>query len=182
MAATTGFRTLYPAIIPPGACHVHGVHSAGPISTSSEVFAGAVASSLLSDFFIRSTGISNLYGPIFESISMPNEMRAIERPVRNFLRLNCLTSVYAPLWEQIMEEEWNAQTPLRNPLDRQLAQTEIDVSIARLVNVTVDELCMIYRTQFPVMRGYDEKYIYDKNGRRVPPRSKSNSNPESIPT
>lgn len=50
MEATTGFRTFYPAIIPPGAKHVNGVHSAGPIENIDHVFASAVASSLLGDF------------------------------------------------------------------------------------------------------------------------------------
>src|SRR5699024_11778390 len=31
MAATTGFRTLYPALIPPGAKHIDGIASAGPL-------------------------------------------------------------------------------------------------------------------------------------------------------
>jgi len=38
-----------------------------------------------------------------------------------------------------------------------------------MAGVTVDELCAIYRTQFPVLAGYDRgQYVYDANGRLVP--------------
>jgi hypothetical protein len=38
-----------------------------------------------------------------------------------------------------------------------------------MLSVEVDQLCTIYRTQFPVLYGYDRKdYAYDMNGRLVP--------------
>ena len=45
---------------------------------------------------------------------------------------------------------------------------EIDAIVALSLGVTADELCMIYRTQFPVMRRYDQEDLYDANGRKVP--------------
>jgi len=45
---------------------------------------------------------------------------------------------------------------------------EIDVIVALPLSVTADELCMIYRTQFPVMRRYDQEDRFDANGRKVP--------------
>ena len=45
---------------------------------------------------------------------------------------------------------------------------EIDAIVALSLGVTADELCMIYRTQFPVMRRYDEEDRFDANGRKVP--------------
>ena len=44
---------------------------------------------------------------------------------------------------------------------------EIDAIVVLSLGVTVDELCMIYRTQFPVMRRYDQADRFDANGRRV---------------
>ena len=40
--------------------------------------------------------------------------------------------------------------------------------VALSLGVTADELCMIYRTQFPVMRKYDQQNLFDANGRLVP--------------
>jgi hypothetical protein len=46
---------------------------------------------------------------------------------------------------------------------------EIDALVAIALGVTADELATIYRTQFPVLSGYDrDAYFYDANGRLVP--------------
>lgn len=82
--------------------------------------------------------------------------------------MNCLTEAYAPLWEELTGETWTSDTPLRNAWERQLAQIEIDAIVAHSLGITADELCMIYRTQFPVMRRYDEEDRFDTNGRLVP--------------
>jgi hypothetical protein len=38
-----------------------------------------------------------------------------------------------------------------------------------MLQISADELCTIYRTQFPVLYGYDRNsYYYDANGRLVP--------------
>lgn len=169
MAATTGFRTFYPAIIPPGAHHINGIHSAGPLKEWNSIIGAALTSSFLNDFLLRSTGIANLYGPVFENFSLGEKFPEIRRQAAFlYLRLNCLTSAYAPLWEEITGEKWTVHTPLRNAKERWHAQNEIDAIVAISLGVTADELCMIYRTQFPVMRRYDQEDLFDANGRKVP--------------
>ncbi|PAT03681.1 restriction endonuclease subunit M [Corynebacterium sp. NML 150383] len=169
MAATTGFRTLYPVVIPPGAAHVHGIHSGGaPSNVTNAILVGASLSSLLVDFQLRATGLANLYGPTIDSLPLPEFGELEKLLVQRFLELNCLTEAYAPLWEESTGQTWTYDTPLRNAWDRQLAQIEIDAIVALSLGVTADELCMIYRTQFPVMRRYDEEDRFDANGRFVP--------------
>ena len=53
--ASTGERTLMPAIIPPGAAHINGILSLAILQESPHelVHAAAVASSLISDFIVR---------------------------------------------------------------------------------------------------------------------------------
>ena len=57
---------------------------------------------------------------------------------------------------------------MRKDEDRRAAQVEIDAIVALSLEVSTDELCMIYRTQFPVMRRYDQEDRFDANGRKVP--------------
>ena len=169
LAATTGYRTLYPAIIPPGSAHIDGVVSSA--STSSNVItvvAGAFASSILGDFMIRASGASNLRAGSFGSLPIRRESEQNETLRRAFLQLNCLTVAYAPLWEELMGETWDVEKPLRKDEERRVAQVDIDAIVALSLGVTADELCMIYRTQFPVMRRYDQEDRFDANGRRVP--------------
>src|SRR5699024_6031462 len=60
MAATTGFRTFYPALIPPETKHIDGIFSAGPIQSKGSLLSAIAASSLTGDFLIRATGVANL--------------------------------------------------------------------------------------------------------------------------
>ncbi|WKD60149.1 hypothetical protein CCICO_00430 [Corynebacterium ciconiae DSM 44920] len=168
MAATTGFRTLYPALIPPGSTHVHTVTSAGPLTGQRSLISAAFGSAFLVDFFIRSTGMGHIGADSFSSLPLGHENALWPIAARRYLELNCLTRAYAPLWEQITGEEWTSNTPLRNAKQRWHAQNEIDAIVALSLGVSADELCMIYRTQFPVMRRYDEQDLFDAHGRKVP--------------
>lgn len=194
MAANTGERTLISSIIPPGAAHIHGIYSAGiPGQAGGLVETAAIASSLVADFAVRSAPKATI-SPTTVS-RLPRLDRAIWRSLAGFrvLRLNCLTSAYSELWQEAFDgqmgtdswtggfvhsrrkplgdvgSEWTIETPLRIAADRRQALVEIDALVALGLGLTADELCTIYRTQFPVLYGYDRKtYLYDINGRLVP--------------
>ncbi|WP_341514010.1 class I SAM-dependent DNA methyltransferase [Rhodococcus qingshengii] len=194
MAANTGERTLISSIIPPGAAHIHGIYSAGiPGQAGGLVETAAIASSLVADFAVRSAPKATI-SPTTVS-RLPRLDRAIWRSLAGFrvLRLNCLTSAYSELWQEAFDgqmsadswaggfghsrreplgdvgSKWTIETPLRIAADRRQALVEIDALVALGLGLTADELCTIYRTQFPVLYGYDRKtYLYDINGRLVP--------------
>ena len=64
-------------------------------------------------------------------------------------------------------EPWGVDKPLRKDEERRAAQVEIDAIVALPLGGSADELCMIYRTQFPVMCRYDQEDRFDVNGRKV---------------
>ena len=109
------------------------------------------------------------------------------------LRLNCVFQAHGDLWNRcwrvgymddtwasvpssgvpllIDAAEWNRFVPLRIAEARRQALLEVDVLIALALEVSIDDLCTVYRTQFPVLYGYDRKRDhYDANGRLVQTR------------
>ncbi|WP_143965789.1 DNA methyltransferase [Gordonia zhaorongruii] len=168
MAATTGFRTLYPSLIPSGAAHVHGVQSAVLDNPYDQIATAGSFSSIILDFQIRSTGTSNIFGSSIDRL--PNVSCGIigNQIGTRYLALNCLHRDFVPLIMDSIPEGTSKVIPLRRAESRRHAQIEIDALVALGLGVTADELCMIYRTQFPVMRRYDMEDLFDANGRIVP--------------
>src|SRR5699024_1345956 len=105
------------------------------------------------------------------------------------LRLNCLTRDYAPLWEELYEPEfaedrwtspfqlwdglaeigpaWTMGTPLRTDAERRAALVEIDALVALMLGLSADQLCLMYRAQFPVLRKYEYQMFFDAKGQKI---------------
>jgi hypothetical protein len=190
-------RTLHAALIPPGAAHVHTVHSLRLDAVEISVAAG-VWSSLPLDFFVKVTGVSKVQAETAARVPHPRDHPLVPALTLRALRLNCLTADYEPLWQEVFGAhghvwahdswtfdpfddpaiwtpaplnavtcEWTMATPLRRDWERRQALVEIDAIVAVMLGITADELCAIYRTQFGVLRKYERRDRYDRHGRKV---------------
>lgn len=147
----------------------------------------AICFSSIGDFYVKSTGKQNLAEKDLETLPyiVDNRLRL------RVLLLSCLTQPYADLWQGAWREEfandgwakkdtrlpkeafsslspeWNWNTPLRTDYARRQALIEIDVLVARALGMTLDELCTIYRIQFPVLKQNENDTWYDQKGRIV---------------
>ena len=180
-------RSLISAIIPKGVSHVSTVQSIAFKKEVELLTAASLFSSLPLDFFIKASG---------KNAFVYNDSRRIPwvdlGPVvhHRVLRLNCLTSEYAELWERhaenfsqflwssldkrLYQDEygeapavWHREVGIRNEFARRMALVEIDVLVSQAFGMSLDQLIEIYTFYFPVLQQKEAGTWYDQVGQVV---------------
>ena len=180
-------RSLISAIIPKGVSHVSTVQSIAFKKEVELLTAASLFFSLPLDFFIKASG---------KNAFVYNDTRRIPwvdlgpEAHHRVLRLSCLTSEYAELWERHAESYsqfswssldwrlhqdeygdapavWCREVGLRNEFARRMALVEIDVLVSQAFGMRVEQLIEIYTFYFPVLQQKEAGTWYDQDGQIV---------------
>jgi hypothetical protein len=183
-----GERTLIPAILYPTALFVDSIHALDGATVERVAILAGLWASLPVDYLVRATGKGDIRHDVIALLPDVEPADPARGLALRSLRLNCLTSEYAPLWSELYEPSWRsdrwalphstvelgavdplwtASTALRRDVDRRQALVEIDALAALALEVSAEQLCVMYRTQFPVLRKYEHSMAFDAEGRKI---------------
>ena len=189
MTQPTSQRSVIAVLVPPGASHVHTVHSLTTTDARTDALFAGLWSSLPIDFMFKVAGKSDLQDEMVRRFPAPPEGRATPALLLRSLLLNCLTRDYQPLWADLWESawiddcwtspfshlpslgrdsrSWDRATPLRTDEERRAALVEIDGLSALILGLSADHLVSMYTGQMAVLRKYENRMWFDATGRVI---------------
>ena len=189
MLSQEGERTLICAVLPRKTAHINGVVSVAFRNGNNAVDMAGLCSSIVMDFYVKTIGQQNLNPRRLLTFPLHVTSKYQSALYSRTLLLNCLTTAYADLWQEMWNDdykaekwsitderlkpfnmlsaEWKWETPLRNYFERRQALVEIDVISAMALGLTLEDLEMIYTIQFPVLQQNENDTWYDAEGKIV---------------
>lgn len=188
--ATDTQRALYGALVPPGAAHVHNVHSLALATTDETCVTAGFFASIPLEYFVRITGLEHLQPGDVRALLAPQVKHPLAQTLLlRTLRLNCLTKAYRRLWREVYDPvwrqdgwvvdwpglaplqdigpEWTFNTPLRTERARRSTLVEIDALVAVWLGMDADTLIAAYRGRFPVLRKFEGVTYFDVAGSKI---------------
>lgn len=186
---STSERTLIGAIIPRYCSHIYTIDSVAFRRNTDVVELAGLGASLSLDFYIKAMGVSHVSPGRIQKLPLGIANKYKPALFSRTLLLNCLTTHYADLWQEMwdgayknetwslrdkrlkpfdqLHETWSWDIPLRNYFERRQALVEIDVISAMALGLSLQDLEMIYTIQFPVLQQNENDTWYDSKGNIV---------------
>jgi len=187
MIALNGERSLIATIIPSGTSHVNTVESVAFYDEQHLLALSAASISVVFDFLIKASGRGHLFDSDVAGFPW---IEAGATAYHRTLRLVCLTTPYSDLWNRHAATldplpwssndsrlrlegpvqgpaVWHRRAGLRTEFARRMALVEIDVLVAQVLGLSLDQLIEIYGIYFPVLQENEAGTWYDQNGRIV---------------
>lgn len=182
-------RSLSGAILCSKSSHIGGITSVTFKNYEDLIEFAGLTSSLVLDFYVKLLRISDVRINSINTFPIGINDKFKTALFSRILLLNCLTQQYADLWEECwrneyakeqwsiddnrlkpfnsLERKWSWNTPLRNYFERRQALVEIDVIAAMALGLSLKDLELIYRIQFPVLQQNENDTWYDTKGNIV---------------
>lgn len=182
-------RTLICAVLPCRTAHINAVISVAFRDRDDCVDMAGLAASLPMDAYVKIIGAGGLFPSRMQSFPLGVAPKYKPALYSRTLILNCLTSHYADLWADTwrpeyaletwsiddkrlkpfsrLKPDWDMNTPLRNHFERRQALVEIDVIASMALGLSLNDLELMYRIQFPVLQQKEADTWYDANGKIV---------------
>ena len=186
-------RSLQAALIPPGPAHIDAVHSMMLADERMVALNAGFWASLPLDYLLRITGRSDLRVAEAHKMPAPDPRHPLAPALLlRTLRLNALTTHYAPLWTELfdprwagyegwanpdwphlkplatgLKPSWEYNTPLRTEHERRAALVELDALVSVWLGITADQLAAIFKSRYPQLYDYESATWFDVNGRKI---------------
>ncbi|CAL9425805.1 hypothetical protein SUDANB1_01941 [Streptomyces sp. enrichment culture] len=186
-------RSLQAALIPPGPAHIHAVQSLALADNHLTALNAGFWASLPLDYLLRITGRADLTPASAKQMPAPDSKHPLAPTLLlRTLRLNALTTHYAPLWQELFDPRWAGYedwanphwphlkplaaglkptweygTPLRSEHERRAALVELDALVSVWLGITADQLAAIFKSRYPQLYDYEAATYFDANGRKI---------------